>query len=70
MARKSKTRKDINKLLADDALITAAMRRGVREALRRHKQARNPICEWRDGKVVWIQPEDTPINAGPNGARN
>jgi len=30
----------------------------IRAACIEHKRKGNPICEWRDGKVVWIQPED------------
>lgn len=59
--------KDIAELFEDDDLIdqalTAAMRRGVREALRRHKQAGNPICEWRDGKVVWVLPNEIEVGS-------
>jgi hypothetical protein len=47
--------------LQDLDLIERAFKRAVREALIRHKQAGNPICEWRDGEVVWIQPEDIEI---------
>jgi hypothetical protein len=39
-------------------LVARALRRAVREALRQHKQAGNPIAAWRDGRVVWIEPED------------
>ena len=42
--------------------IQAAMARGIREALRRHKQANNPVPTWRDGAVVWIAPEDIPVD--------
>jgi len=45
----------------DIALIERAVKRAVREALLRHKQAGNPIAIWRDGGVVWIQPEDIPV---------
>jgi hypothetical protein len=38
--------------------ILAAMRRAVREAIRRHRAAGNPIATWRDGAVVWIPPEE------------
>ncbi len=41
--------------------IVAAMRRAVRRALRRHQTSGNPIAIWRDGGVVWIQPEDIPL---------
>lgn len=41
--------------------ILEAMRGAVREALVRHKIAGNPVAAWRDGHVVWIQPEDIPV---------
>lgn len=40
--------------------ILEALREAVREALLRHKQAGNPVAVWRDGRVVWIPPEDIP----------
>ena len=42
--------------------IREAMARGVRAALRRHKQARNPVAIWRDGAAVWVAPEDIPVD--------
>jgi hypothetical protein len=42
--------------------IQEAMARGVRAALRRHKQARNPVAIWRDGAVVRVAPEDIPVD--------
>lgn len=51
--------------------IEAAMRRAVREALRQHKHAGNPIATWRNGKVEWVQPEDIVIGAdGPDHERS
>jgi hypothetical protein len=47
--------------LRDVELIEQALRRAVREALRRHKQAGNPIAEWRDGRVVWIPAEEIQV---------
>lgn len=44
--------------LMDTPLIEAALVRAVREALRLHKLAGNPIAEWQDGRVVWVAPED------------
>lgn len=40
--------------------ILRALRLAVREALRSHKLAGLPVAVWRDGRVVWIQPEDIP----------
>jgi hypothetical protein len=37
-----------------------AMTRAVRDALQQHKRAGNPVAVWRDGRVVWLQPEDIP----------
>ncbi len=42
-------------------LITQALAKGVHEALLQHKKAGNPVAEWRDGKIVWIQPEDIAV---------
>ena len=38
--------------------ILEALTLAVREALLRHKQTGNPVAIWRDGRVVWIEPED------------
>lgn len=46
----------------DLAAIQAAMSRAVRAALRRHKRAGNPVAIWRDGAVVWVAPEDIPVD--------
>jgi hypothetical protein len=51
----------IRELLEDHALIEQALSDAVEEALLQHKRAGNPVCEWRDGKVVWIAPEDIPV---------
>jgi len=42
--------------------IQQAMGRAVRAALRRHKQAGNPVATWRDGAVVWVASEDIPVS--------
>ncbi len=41
-------------------IITEALAKGVRKALREHKLAGNPVAAWKDGKVVWIPPEEIP----------
>jgi hypothetical protein len=50
--------RDIGELFDDDELIARALAEGVRDALRQHKAAGNPIAAWRDGRVVWIPPEE------------
>lgn len=51
---------DLDEILADPYKIEAALRGAVQEALRMHKRAGNPIAIWRDGKVVWLEPEEIP----------
>ncbi len=45
-------------LLADRPLIEAALGRAVREALLQHARAGRPVATCKDGKVVWISPEE------------
>lgn len=52
--------KDIGAILETD-LPGRAMRKAVREAVRRHKLLGNPIAVSRGGKVVWIPPEEIEI---------
>ena len=40
--------------------IQEALAKAVREALRGHKLAGNPVAIWRDGRVVWIEPSEIP----------
>ena len=51
--------------LRDVRLIEQALVRAVRDALKRHKQAGLPIAVWRDGRAVWIEPDDIPIVTEP-----
>jgi hypothetical protein len=55
--------------ITDIPRIMEALRLGVQDALRRHKQAGNPIAVWRDGQVVWIAPEDIPVDISPQSDR-
>lgn len=48
------------------AAIDAALEQAVQDALWRHKQAGNPICVWRDGQVVWIPPDEIPVERPPS----
>ena len=42
-------------------LIRQALARAVQEALRRHKEAGNPVATWRDGRVEWVRAEDIEV---------
>jgi hypothetical protein len=48
----------ISELLADHALITAAICKAVKEAVLQHARAGRPVATWQNGQVVWIQPAE------------
>ncbi|MFB2894532.1 hypothetical protein ACE1CI_16605 [Aerosakkonemataceae cyanobacterium BLCC-F50] len=51
--------------LSDEEKVTQALAKAVKEALRKHKQTGNPVAAWRDGKVVWIPPEEINLTEKP-----
>ena len=54
----------ISLIMNDSDKVMAIIQSGINAALLRHKQAGNPVCESRDGRVVWIKPEDIKISKG------
>jgi hypothetical protein len=58
MEKRERHKDRIAEALADKEKITQALTQGVREALLKHKQAGNPVVIWRDGKMVWLKPEE------------
>ena len=49
----------------DDERLDQAMRQAVQDALRTHKLLGQPVVVWRDGKVVWLSPEEIPLKDEP-----
>lgn len=47
-------------VIVSDSKIEMAVHRAVRETITRHKRAGNPIAVWREGKVLWLSPEEIP----------
>jgi hypothetical protein len=58
MAERNARADSLGDRLADGRLIERALGMAVSAALEQHKRAGNPVAEWRDGKVVWVAPED------------
>ncbi len=58
--------KDITTLFREGTPIDQALEKAAAQALRMHKLMGNPVAEWRDGKVVWVQPEDIQIPDEPS----
>ena len=61
MAKVNESKPDIDRIFEEGRLIDQALVESVKQALLVHKRAGNPVAEWRDGKVVLIQPEDITV---------
>ena len=58
-SRKPKEHKDrISEIMNDPERVRLVIQSAINAALLMHKRAGNPVCESRNGKVVWVQPED------------
>ena len=57
----SEAKKNIDEFFNNGSEIDEALQKAVKEALLLHKKAGNPIASWEDGKIIWIQPEDIPV---------
>ena len=53
--------KDVNAIFHEGSQIDAAIRKAARIALLAHKREGLPIPIWKDGKTVWIPPEEIEI---------
>lgn len=53
---------EISKIMNDSSRLTQILQAGIRAALLKHKQAGNPVCEWRKNKIVWIPAEEIPVS--------
>lgn len=52
----------LDELFDDGRAIDRALKETARDARRFHKALGNPMATWKDGQVVWIQPEDITID--------
>ena len=52
-------KKDLNRIFLEEGhVIDEALKKGVRDALLRHKRDGLPVVIYRDGKTVWVDPND------------
>jgi hypothetical protein len=49
--------------LNDLPRILKAMTAAVRDAVLRHKQLGLPVAVWRDGRVVWLSPDEIVVES-------
>ena len=52
----------LDELFEDGHVIDNALREAARDARRLHKALGNPMTTWKDGQVVWVQPEDIKVD--------
>ena len=55
---KEHDRPSMGELLAKPKELEAAVSRAVREATLMHARLGHPVATWRDGRVVWLQPQE------------
>jgi hypothetical protein len=53
--------RDILAIFLDGKLIDAAVREGARQALLAHKRSGLPVVIWKEGRIVWVDPEKIEI---------
>jgi hypothetical protein len=53
-----KRKRTIAEMIADNDLMTEAIRQGVREELLAHARAGNSVPSSENGQIVWLSPEE------------
>ena len=48
----------IAKIMNDPEAVLKVLKSAINDALLKHKQAGNPVCGFKDGKIFWVNPED------------
>jgi Arc/MetJ family transcription regulator len=56
---KAEAQKDVDRILRKDrSVVDEALKRGVRNAMLRHKKEGSSVVIERDGNIEWVKPED------------
>lgn len=62
MKKQKLSDREIAERFDDNENIHRVLQKSIHEAVLKHKKLGNPVCTWKNGKVVWIQPEDICID--------
>ena len=57
----NKNEDEISRIMNDSEKVRAIIQTGINDALLKHKQAGNPVCGSKNGKVFWVAPENIVI---------
>lgn len=52
----------ILEIMSDAEKVRQIIQSGINAALLKHKQAGNPVCGWKNGKVYWVEAKNIPVN--------
>jgi hypothetical protein len=55
----------VSERMRDGKGMAKAMGEAIRETVREHKLLGYPIVVWKDGKVVWVPPEEIELKDEP-----
>lgn len=69
MVARNDKQPDPARMLSHPTAVDEALREGVRRALLMHKRLGHSVVVWRDGKVVWLKPEEIEVDENGNGDR-
>lgn len=58
MMKPRKNEDQISEIMNNPEKVRQIIQSAINDALLKHKQAGNSVCELRDGKVIWIQSKD------------
>ncbi len=56
------TDEEISNFFNDPERVMKALQAGINAALLRHKKLGHPICVSRNGKIIWIPPEEIDVD--------
>ncbi len=58
MMKPQKSEDRISKIMNDPEEVRKILQSAINNALLKHKQAGNPVCGFKDGKIFWVQPQN------------
>lgn len=60
--KSQKNEDQICKIMNNPEEIRKILQIAINDALLKHKQANNPVCGFKDGKIFWVDPQNILIH--------
>lgn len=58
MMKPQKSEDRISKFMNNPEEVRKILQSAINEALLKHKQAGNPVCGFKNGKIFWVEPKN------------